>query len=178
MCNFFDKVNEREMENGVKLRDGNVGGREFKQVLYADNSVLVAETREHIQDILSVFERVCDSMGLKINVRKSKVLMVEKDQMGSCEKVRVNGEEIQEVDKFNYLEVMISTDGGMGDKVPHRVPEGRKVWRTMANLWKENMTSREVKRELYEKVVIPTVVYGSETWALSAQKSRKIEVFW
>ena len=33
--------------------------------------------------------------------------------MGSCEKVRVNGEEIQEVDKFNYLGVMISTDGNI-----------------------------------------------------------------
>ena len=55
--------------------------------------------------------------------------------------------------------------------------EGRKVWGTMAKLWKENMISREVKRELYERVVIPTVVYGSETWSLSAQERRKIEVF-
>ena len=39
------------------------------------------------------------------------------------------------------------------------------------------MVSREVKRELYERVVIPTVVYGSETWSLSAQERRKIEVF-
>ena len=41
----------------------------------------------------------------------------------------------------------------------------------------ENMISREAKRYLYEKVVIPTVVYGSETWSLSAQKRREIEVF-
>ena len=39
------------------------------------------------------------------------------------------------------------------------------------------MISREVKRELYERVVIPTVVYGSETWSLSAQERRKIELF-
>ena len=37
--------------------------------------------------------------------------------------------------------------------------------------------SREVKRELYERVVIPTVVYGSETWSLGIQERRKIEVF-
>ena len=39
-------------------------------------------------------------MGLKINVGKSKVLRIKKDQMWSREKVRVNGEEMQEVDKF------------------------------------------------------------------------------
>ena len=68
------------------------------------------------------------------------------------------------VDKFNYRRVVISTYGGMGKGVAHRVLEGRKVWRTIAKLWKTNMISREVKRELYETVVIPTVVYGSETW--------------
>ena len=41
--------------------------------------------------------------------------------MGSCEKVRVNGEEMQEVDKFNYLGIMISTDGGKGEELAHRV---------------------------------------------------------
>ena len=46
----------------------------------------------------------------------------------------------------------------------------------MAKFWKENMIYREVKRDLYEGVVIPTVVYGSETGSLSAQEKRKIEI--
>ena len=132
---------------------------------YMQMTVLEAETREHLQHIVSEFARSCDSMGPKINVGRSKVLMVKMDQMESCEKVRVNGEELQEVDKFKYLGVMISTDGGMGEELAHRVLEGRKVWGTMAKLWKENMISREVKRKLCERVVTPTVVYGSETWS-------------
>ena len=31
----------------------------------------------------------------------------------------------------------------------------------------------KVKWELYERVVIPTVVYGSETWSLSARERKK-----
>ena len=84
---------------------------------------------------MSEFERVCDTMVLKINLWKSKVLIVKKDPMGSCEKVRVRKEEMQEVDKFNYMGVMISADGGMGEEVVHRVLERRKVWGTMAKLW-------------------------------------------
>ena len=49
------------------------------------------------------------------------------------------------MDKLNYLEVMISTDGGMGEELAHRVLEGRKVRGMMTMLWKENMISREVK---------------------------------
>ena len=58
----------------------------------------------------------------------------------------MSGEEVQEGDKFNYLGVIISTDGGMEEEVAHRVLEGRKVWRTMAKLFKQKMISREVKR--------------------------------
>ena len=83
--------------------------------------------------------------------------------MGICEKARVNREETQEVDKFKYLGVMISTDEGMGEEVAHSVLEGRKVWGTMVKLRKENMISREVKWELYKIVMISTVVYGMET---------------
>ena len=39
-----------------------------------------------------------------------------------------------------------------------------------------NIISTEVKRELYERGVIPVVVYGSVIWSLSAQERRKIEV--
>ena len=46
-------------------------------------------------------------------------------------------EEMQEVDEFNYLRVMISTDGGMDEEVAHMVFEGRKLRGTMPKLWKE-----------------------------------------
>ena len=74
----------------------------------------MTETREHLKHIMNEFERACDRIGLKINVGKSKVLVVKKNQRGSSEKVRVSGEEMQEVGNFNYLGVIISTDGGMG----------------------------------------------------------------
>ena len=64
-----------------------------------------------------------------------------------------------------------------GSEEAHRVLEGKMVKGTIAKLWKGNMISREIKRELFEMVAIPTVVYASETWSLSAQEKRNIEVF-
>ena len=45
------------MGKEVKLRDENGRGWEIKPVLYADDIVLVAETREHLHHIVSDFER-------------------------------------------------------------------------------------------------------------------------
>ena len=41
--------------------------------------------------------------------------------------MRVSGEEMEEVDKFKYVRVMISTDSGIGKELAHRVLEGRTV---------------------------------------------------
>ena len=90
-------------------------------VTKTDGTVLVTETREHLQHVVTGFEKACDSVWLKINVGKSKVLEVKKEERGSCEKVRVSGEEMQEVVKFNYLGVMTSTDGGRGEEVAQRM---------------------------------------------------------
>ena len=32
------------------------------------------------------------------------------------------------------------------------------------------------KRELYERVVVPTVMYGSEAWGLGVEERRKLDV--
>ena len=71
----------------------------------------------------------------------------------------MSGEEIQEMDKFKYLG-MISVDGCMGKEVAHRLLEGRKLRRTVGNLCKESKISSKAKIELFERVVIPTVVYA------------------
>ena len=52
---------------------------EIEQVLPSDDTVLVAETRDHLQHIVNEFESACDRMQLTTNVGKSKVLMVKKD---------------------------------------------------------------------------------------------------
>ena len=79
--------------------------------------VLVSEMRGHLQHFVNGFEEACDTMGLKINVGESKILMIKKDQRRSCEKLRVSEEELQDVEEFNYLAIMITTDGGTGEEV-------------------------------------------------------------
>ena len=46
---------------------------------------------------------MCDSRRLKINVGNGEMLVAKKDKRGSCEKVKVTAEEMQEVENFKYL---------------------------------------------------------------------------
>ena len=48
----------------------------------------------YVAFIVNEFERACERMGLKFNIEKSKVLVAQKDQGRSWEKVKVSGEEM------------------------------------------------------------------------------------
>jgi len=46
----------------------------------------------------------------------------------------------------------------------------------MKKMCKIRSVNLKVKRELYEKVVVPTVMYGSETWANRVAERNKLDV--
>ena len=46
------RVNEKVRGRGSKWKDDNGRGYEIKQVLYADDAVLIAESREDLQQIV------------------------------------------------------------------------------------------------------------------------------
>ena len=67
---FFDRLVRLLMRKQWKWKDGNVEWWEVKQVLYAECTVLVAETKEHLQHTVNNFERTSGRIGRKINVEE------------------------------------------------------------------------------------------------------------
>ena len=63
-----------------------------------------------------------------------------------------SGERVEEVVKFKDLKVVINPKGSMEEEVRMEI-------------------SRKLKMASYEKVVIPTTVYGFKTWSLSVRKT-------
>ena len=69
----------------------------------------------------------------------------------------LNGEALEEVDQFKYLGSVIAANGGVEADVRHRVNEGRKVLGALKGVMKNRGLGMNVKKVLYEKVVVPTV---------------------
>ena len=47
----------------------------------------------------------------------------------------------------------------------------------LASLWKNRGMSIEAKMCMWESIVVPTVLYGSESWVLSAEERQRLNVF-
>ena len=96
-----------------------------------------------------------------MNVGKSKVMKCTRNEDGVRLNVMLNGEALEEVDQFKYLDSVIAANGGVEADVRHRVNEGCKVLGALKGVIKYRGLGMNVKKVLYEKVVLPTVMYGS-----------------
>ena len=91
--------------------------------------------------------------------------------------VMLNGEALEEVDQFKYLGSVIAANGGVEADVRHRVNEGCKVLGALKGVMKNRGLGMNVKKVLYEKVAVPTVMYGSESWGMKVTERQKLNVF-
>ena len=78
--------------------------------------------------------------------------------------VHLNGEVLGEVESFKYLGRIISKDAGVSMDVRQRVREGAAAYGAMESIWRVKEVGMRVKKGLYESIVVPTVIYGGESW--------------
>ena len=64
----------RVLGKGLELLSVNGGRFEINQLLYADDTALVADSEEMRRTLVSEFGRACERRKLRVNVGKSKVI--------------------------------------------------------------------------------------------------------
>ena len=161
---------------GVKMRVHGESEWILSQLLFADDTALVAESAEQLQCLVREFGRVCERRKLRVNVEKSKVMSVGVNVEPSLPNIMLNGERMEVVNSFKYLGSCFSSDGGVKEDVSMRVGEGMRTFGAMKRMWSGRSVTVRVKRELYERVVVPTVMYGSESWGMRVEERDKLDV--
>ena len=78
----------------------------------------------------------------------------------------LNGELLEEVDSFKYLGSIVGKNGDVVEGVISRVNEGAKVSGALSKIWRVGSFGIGVKRMMYERIVVPTVISGAEAWWL------------
>ena len=121
------EVNALVLGRGLKLIDGNDNEWELNQLLFADDTVVVADSERKLCQLVTAFGRVCEGRKLRVNVGKSKVMRCTRNDDGARLNVMLNGEAFEEVDQFKYLVLVIAANGGVEADVHHRMNEGCKV---------------------------------------------------
>src|SRR5215468_2969961 len=89
---FMDKCIRRACQdiNGISIGNTNV-----QILMYADDAVLVAESMNDLQQMLSKFADTCENMDLKVNARKTKVVVFNKQGENENCRLMLGNDEIE-----------------------------------------------------------------------------------
>ena len=126
------EVNVRVLGKGLELLRANGGMFEIYQLLFADDTALVAASEEKLCRLVSECGRIFNRRKSRVNEDKSKVMRCSRYGHGERMHAILNGEQSQEVDCFKYLGSQVAADGGRD--VVHRMNAGYRAWEALKSV--------------------------------------------
>ena len=123
---------------------------------YADDTTLLAGTKEDLTELVGRVSRASEKAGLYLNVVKTKVMTT-----GDIGEVTVDGKDIEIVTKFVFLGALITEDGLCQKEVRRRISMGKAAMEGLTSIWKGRGVTLETKVELVNVLVFPIVLSWS-----------------
>ena len=107
-----------EVQAGIKIARRNINN-----LRYADDTTLMAESKEELKIVLMKVKKESEKVGLKLNIQKTKIMV-----SGPITSGEIDGETVAD---FIFWGFKITADGDCSHEIKRRLLLGRKV---MTNL--------------------------------------------
>ena len=104
-----------EAQAGIKI-----AGRNINNLIYADDTTLLAESKEELKSLLMKVKEESEKVGLKLNIQKTKTMV-----SGPITSWEIDGETMERVTIF--LGSKITADGDCSHEIKRHLPCGKKV---------------------------------------------------
>ena len=103
-----------------------IAGRNINNLRYADETSLMAESKDKLKSLLMRVKEESEKAGLKLSIQETKVMA-----SGPITPWQIDGETMETVTDFIFLDSKITADGDCSHEMKRRLLLGRKV---MTNL--------------------------------------------
>ena len=143
-------------------------------VLYI-TELMCSDMPGRLQDMLNVLKKFCDKWGLKLNLLKTKILVFRRGGIVKRNEKLFYGEKIFEcVKQYKYLGLFSTTTLS---RSPAKRTLDAQANKALGMLYMYNYKCNGLPHEMYlnifDKMILPILLYGSEIWGL--KYSDKIE---
>ena len=151
-----------------------IGGYNMNNLRYADDTVLISDSRDRLQEILDKVTVESAKRGLSINCKKTECMVVSKNlEVPDC-KLTVGETVIKQVEKFSYLGSLITSDG-RSDSDIERIGMSKAIFEKMGKILKNRQLSMKTKLRVLDCYIFSTLTYGSECWTISQTMEKRLQ---
>ena len=150
-----------------------------RDFLFADDCALNASCEEDMQASMDSFAVACQKFGLTISTAKTEVLHQPAPGAEYTEPViHCNGVSLVAADKFTYLGSTLSRTASLDDEIAARLSKASSAFgRLRSSTWDRRGISTSTKIKVYNAVVLPSLLYGCETWTVYNSQAKKLNTF-
>ena len=89
----------------------------------------------------------------------------------------IDGEMVETVSDFIFLDSKITADGGCSLEIKRHLLLGRKVMTNLDSIFKSRDITLPTKVPLVKATVFPAIMYGCESWTVKKAERRRIDDF-
>ena len=143
-----------------------IAGRNINNLSYADDTTLMAESKEELKSRLMKVKEESEKVGLKLSIQKTKIMA-----SGPITSWQIDGETVETVSDFIFLGSEITTDGNCSHEIKRHLLLGRKVITNLDSILKSRDITLPTK--VCRVKVFPVVMYGCESWAVKKAERLK-----
>ena len=137
-------------------------------MLFADDIVLVDETRAGINAKLELWRQTLESRGFRLSRAKIEYMECKFSKHGirDYSTVRLDGQEIPMNSHFKYLISIIQKDGEIKSHVNHRIQVDWLKWRITIEVLCYHNILLWLMGKFYQTAIRPALLYGTKCWAI------------
>ena len=157
----------KETQAGIKIARRNISN-----LRYADYTTLIAESEEDLKILLMKVKVESEKVGLKLIIQKTEIMA-----SGLITSWEIDGETVETVSDFIFLDSKITADGDCSHEIKRRLLLGRKVMTNLDSIFKSRDITLPTKVQLVKAMVFPVVMYGCSSWTVKKAEGQKIDVF-
>jgi hypothetical protein len=149
----------------------NINGRRLSNLRFADDIVLFPNSSSILERMLEELHERSKAVGLKMNPEKTKYMTKsEKAQ------VRTNGVSIQYCSEYTCLGQCVSMAGSGAREVRRRIGLAWGKFWSLKFILTDKAISPKLRYEVLQTCVIPTLLYGCQTWSLTRRQDKMIQI--
>ncbi len=133
-------------------------------LLYADDTVLLSNSPDGLQQALKDLGSYCTQWKLKVNSSKTKVIIFSKRKPRIMPKLVFDNKPLEIVTEFKYLGVVFKSTGSFNSCKAYLKDQATKAMFALLSKGRMLNLPVDVMLELYDKTVLPIMLYGCEIW--------------